>query len=571
MAGGRFTNGRGRSGRHTLDRGFRFGRLLTVILIAAGFLIPLGVGRQAAIAATIGVQSSRVIGYSADHHPITAYELGDPHAPYKALVLGSMHGFYERAGETVTKILRSKSIPPGIDLWVIDTLNPDGDVRRTHTNGDGVDLNRNWPHLWIPVGSSGCTPLDCHNSGPAALSEPETRAMYDFLQWLRPNRMVSLHQPLDGVDTTDGGARDIAFRNALVKNLDLPAKPLTCFESCRGTMTGWLTATQPGAAITVEFGWTPSAGYLSGQATSGILAALMVGRTAPVLTMTTAPVTSGPGARVTFAGRLTQGTVGLASAPVGLYSIAYGTLTWIRVGRGTADSGGNWRITVNAPVSGQLTYQARYSSGSTTIASAKTGFAPTLVTLRAPTTAVPGTKMTVSGRLTRGGGLAMTKLSVWAIRYGTLTWAQVVVATTDSNGNWTATVVAPSIRTTYQTRYSNSIVSSVSTPVSVSPTPTPALTVTDGPTSAPPGSAITYRGRLVRGANGMTGASVTWWAIRYGTATWMQVGRATTDASGSWRITLAAPATGRTTYQARYTDGTVKVVSDKRGFAPSSG
>ncbi len=172
------------------------------------------------------------------HRPITAYELGDPHATYRAVVLGSMHGYYERAGETVTRALRTASIPVGLDLWVIDTLNPDGDALGQRTNAHGVDLNRNWPNLWIPISRAGCTAFDCHYSGPRALSEPETVAMYAFLNRVKPNRLVSMHQPLDGVDTTDGGATDTAFRNALAHNLNLPLKAFTCYSVCHGSMTG---------------------------------------------------------------------------------------------------------------------------------------------------------------------------------------------------------------------------------------------------------------------------------------------------------------------------------------------
>ena len=227
-------------------------------------------------AATVGVVHSEVIGYTVQHRPITAYELGDPHATYRAVVLGSMHGYYERAGETVTRALRTASIPVGLDLWVIDTLNPDGDALGQRTNAHGVDLNRNWPNLWIPISRAGCTAFDCHYSGPRALSEPETVAMYAFLNRMKPNRLVSMHQPLDGVDTTDGGATDTAFRNALAHNLNLPLKAFTCYSVCHGSMTGWLTRYTSTTAITVEFTQTVSSAYLSGPAARGIVSALMV-------------------------------------------------------------------------------------------------------------------------------------------------------------------------------------------------------------------------------------------------------------------------------------------------------
>ncbi|MGI8414989.1 MAG: M14 family zinc carboxypeptidase [Nakamurella sp.] len=229
-------------------------------------------------AALATVVDSRVFGVSVQGRPITAYQVGDPSAVYRAVVLGSMHGFSEQAGQSVTLAIRSMPIPAGLDLWVIDTINPDGNALQQRGNAHGVDLNRNWPNRWQSIAPS---TFDTHYSGPAPLSEPETVAMYHFLRQVHPNRLVSMHQPLDGVDSTDGGRRDPQFRDALSVNLGIPVAALTCFGGCHGSMTGYLTNYSSTAAITVEFGDRPTQGYLTGQAARGILAALMVGRSAP--------------------------------------------------------------------------------------------------------------------------------------------------------------------------------------------------------------------------------------------------------------------------------------------------
>ncbi|MET3808079.1 hypothetical protein ABIB25_005106 [Nakamurella sp. UYEF19] len=241
----------------------------------------------AAPAAINGVRSTKVIGYSRQHRPIVAYEMGNPAAPFRTVVMGSMHGYYERAGEQVTAAMLKLPIPSSIHLWVIPTMNPDGDALHQRGNASGVDLNRNFPVGWTYVPPSS-DKFGSHYSGPAALSEPETRAIYSFLGTIKPNRMVSMHQPLDGVDTTDGGARDISFRNALSSGLGLPLKAFTCLSTCRGTMTRWLTAAQTGAAITVEFRQDESSSYLTGQVPRAILAALAIGVKLPPL-----PVMSG--------------------------------------------------------------------------------------------------------------------------------------------------------------------------------------------------------------------------------------------------------------------------------------
>lgn len=236
-----------------------------------------------------GVVATRILGHSIQGRPITAYQLGDPAAAFTAVVLGSMHGYWEQAGQQVTSAMRSTAIPRGMNLWVIDTINPDGNALHQRTNAHGVDLNRNWPNKWAPIGRGGV--FDSHYSGPAALSEPETRAMHSFLLAVRPRRVVSMHQPLNGVDTTDGGAKDVPFRTAPAGRLALPAKPFTCHDVCHGSMTGWLTNYTSTVGITVEFPGAqsasqspstgPSTAYLRGLATTGILSGLMTGVAVP--------------------------------------------------------------------------------------------------------------------------------------------------------------------------------------------------------------------------------------------------------------------------------------------------
>lgn len=213
------------------------------------------------------VVSTRTIGHSVQGRAIVAYRLGSPTARTKAVLIGQMHGD-EPAGVVVTRALiaRSQAVA-GIDLWVIPTMNPDGNARHTRQNAHGVDLNRNWNDIWAPL-------TGMYYSGPWPMSEPETRAVHDFLSVIRPRYLVVLHQPLDGVDTTDGGRRDPAFRDRLASNLGLPLHAFNCFSICHGSMTGWFTDRLPGAAITIEFPAAPSSSYLTGRAATGIVAAM---------------------------------------------------------------------------------------------------------------------------------------------------------------------------------------------------------------------------------------------------------------------------------------------------------
>lgn len=243
-----------------------FGVLVLAVLglAAAGTEAALASGRSIPLSPVL---ARRVIGYSVQHRPIVAYHLGDPYASRTALVVGQMHGD-EPAGVTVASTLVRGSIPVGdLNLWVVPTMNPDGSAARTRQNAHHVDLNRNWPDHWQRL-------TGMYYSGPRPLSEPETRAMYRFILRIRPHYIVSLHQPLDGVDTTDGAGLDPAFHRRLVRDLGLPGKAFRCWGFCHGSMTGWLTDRRLGIAETVEFGAHPAQGYLTGRAPRGIVAAL---------------------------------------------------------------------------------------------------------------------------------------------------------------------------------------------------------------------------------------------------------------------------------------------------------
>ena len=241
---------------------------LSASALALGVLVAVGVGSAPAGAATgTPVHGRRVIGYSVKHRPIVAYHLGNPDSRKKVVLVGQMHGD-EHAGVTVANALvHGRSTVEGMDLWVIPTMNPDGDRRHTRQNAHHVDLNRNWPDHFAHLTGE-------YYSGRRPRSEPETRAMYTFLRRMRPKYLIVLHQPLHGVDTTDGGALDVGLTKRLARNLGLPRKPFRCWSFCHGSMTGWYTTHRYGIADTIEFGWHPTTRYLTGRVKRGIITAL---------------------------------------------------------------------------------------------------------------------------------------------------------------------------------------------------------------------------------------------------------------------------------------------------------
>jgi protein MpaA len=198
----------------------------------------------AALVATgvAAAQSQTVVGHSVKGRAIVAYERGDRSAPV-TLVVGVIHG-NETAGLAVIRRLRTMPLPAGVHLWLVPELNPDGVAARTRQNAHGVDLNRNWPVAWVHNG----VPWDGYYSGPRPMSEPENRAMRDFILRVKPALTIWYHQPLDEVYGSDAHVAEL-MRYARLTGLRyrrLPAPP--------GAATRWERQRFPnGVHFVVEF------------------------------------------------------------------------------------------------------------------------------------------------------------------------------------------------------------------------------------------------------------------------------------------------------------------------------
>ena len=207
------------------------------------------------------VIESRVIGRSVRDRPIRAFHLGEPRRASSTVVaIAAMHGDERRSARPL-RHLRDHRPVVGADLWVIPVLNPDGFARHDRQNAHGVDLNRNFPVRWADLDGE-------TESGPRPASEPETRAAMDFLRQIDPDHVVSLHQPLFGIDPR---TKNPAFARRLAREMRLPLHRIDCGGACHGTMTQWFNARRDGDSITAEFSQRPSGRYLSRTAPNGLL------------------------------------------------------------------------------------------------------------------------------------------------------------------------------------------------------------------------------------------------------------------------------------------------------------
>ncbi len=157
-------------------------------------------------------------------------------------MVGCIHGD-EPAGIAIARSLAAMAPPRASALWIVPDLNPDGVAAGTRQNADGVDLNRNFPWHWRPLGNRG----DVQYSGPRSLSEPEARAAYQLILRVRPQVSIWFHQPQTLVDLSGGNP---AIEHAFAELVGLPVKRL---ERYPGSAVSWENALLPGStAFVVE-------------------------------------------------------------------------------------------------------------------------------------------------------------------------------------------------------------------------------------------------------------------------------------------------------------------------------
>jgi protein MpaA len=165
------------------------------------------------------------LGYSVEGRPLLAERLGEV-GGRRVLVIGVIHGD-EDAGVAIIDDLRAQGVPDDVELWVVESMNPDGQAAQDRHNANQVDLNRNFPYNWGPIG----VPGDGQYAGTGPASEPETQAMLAFIEELRPDLVIWYHQDLYVIAPSTG--RDGQIRERYAALTGLPIGDIT-----GGTYTG---------------------------------------------------------------------------------------------------------------------------------------------------------------------------------------------------------------------------------------------------------------------------------------------------------------------------------------------
>lgn len=153
---------------------------------------------------------TRVIGTSVLGRDLTVWERTVPNPVAGILVVGGIHG-NEPASPPTVRSLVDALYADDVDVWLLPELNPDGVAAGTRWNANLVDLNRNFSWDWRD-----------DDGGPAPLSEPESRAVTDFIDRVRPDVVVWVHQPYGYVSSVADTTR--ALESAWSDGSGLPTR-----------------------------------------------------------------------------------------------------------------------------------------------------------------------------------------------------------------------------------------------------------------------------------------------------------------------------------------------------------
>jgi len=203
-------------------------------------------------------------GRSVQNVPLTFYRRQSGSNGARVLVIGCIHGD-EFVGNRVVDILRDMPLEGNIDLWMVRTMNPDGQQLRTRQNANGVDLNRNFPGNWQNIGKPG----SWQYAGTESASEPEVQSMVKLGELVKPQFVIWYHQDYFRIGPGTGHDGDVRTKYASLVGLPLLALDCLCgytgdkplLEAVfGGTGANWAKSFQgpKGVSMTVEFGKTLS-------------------------------------------------------------------------------------------------------------------------------------------------------------------------------------------------------------------------------------------------------------------------------------------------------------------------
>jgi hypothetical protein len=145
----------------------------------------------------------QTIGRSVQGRPIQALAVGQ--GPKVVTFVGDTHGQPESVTDNLMLMAASyyrqhrQEIPAGVTAYFIPTMNPDGLADGARLNAHGIDLNRNWGTSDWSTNVTEPTGRLAGGGGLEPFSEPESRAMRDFLLENHAVASIFYHAPWGGI------------------------------------------------------------------------------------------------------------------------------------------------------------------------------------------------------------------------------------------------------------------------------------------------------------------------------------------------------------------------------------
>lgn len=205
-------------------------RLATMILLAVIIIFVTGC-QSAPVTQPIATPANLNffnVGQSVEGRSIECQVLGD--GPDTVFIIASIHGDETAGSPLVRKLSDHLQANPhrliGRRVILLPAANPDGMVKNTRENANGIDLNRNFP---------AANRQNNEHHGWSELSEPEAQVIAMLIDLYAPSRVIAIHQPLACVDY-DGPAQALAARMAQLSGL--PVKKLGTRPGSLGAFLG---------------------------------------------------------------------------------------------------------------------------------------------------------------------------------------------------------------------------------------------------------------------------------------------------------------------------------------------
>jgi hypothetical protein len=210
--------------------------------------------------------TSTVLGVSVEGRDVVAHHFGT--GPDELLFVGGIHGGYSWNTVLVARELMDHleanpdAVPENMTVTVIPVLNPDGlqkvvgttgafsrsdipssesEVIAGRFNANDVDLNRNFDCDWQEKGVWRSTPV---SGGSEVFSEPESKAVRDYIASNRPTAVVIWYSAAGGVFASNchNGVSELTrtIMNLYATASKYRASDSYDFYEITGDMANWL-------------------------------------------------------------------------------------------------------------------------------------------------------------------------------------------------------------------------------------------------------------------------------------------------------------------------------------------